>query len=163
MPRKSWRLPPTLPERDTVAIFRFIVAEKATYAVSLMCSVLEVSRSGFYAWLHRPPSDRRLADEWLTGEDQRYLYESRGSYGSPRIHAALRAQNIYVSRKRVERLMRMAGITGISRRPERPKTTIRLAGYAPLLILSIVTSHPQNPTLCGAQISSATRRCWTVW
>lgn len=82
----------------------------------MMCRVLEVSRSGYYAWLERPPSKRDLEDAWLLERIETIHERSRGTYGSPRIHAELRAQGIRVGRKRVARLMRDAGIRGVSRR-----------------------------------------------
>lgn len=82
----------------------------------MMCRVLEVSRSGYYAWLKRAPSKRALEDAWLLERIETIHERSRGTYGSPRIHAELQAQGIRVGRKRVARLMREAGIQGVSRR-----------------------------------------------
>jgi putative transposase len=109
-------------------IFRFIAAEKAEHSITTMCRVLGVSRSGFHAWERRAPSRRQLEDERLTARIREIHAENRGVYGSPRIHAELRlADGVRVGRKRVERLMRRAGISGlIARRRER--TTIRVPG-----------------------------------
>ena len=90
-------------------MFSFIAAEKANYPVAVMCRVLAVKRSSFYAWERRPPSERALEDAWLTEKIKQIHQANRGVYGSPRIHAELRlAHGIRVSRKRVERLMRAA-------------------------------------------------------
>jgi putative transposase len=111
-----------------VSVYRFISAEKARTPVSLACRWLGVSRSGYYEWATRAPSQRALTDAWLT-ERIRAIYEAhRGVYGAPRIHADLRlAHGVRVSRKRVERLMRAAGISGLVRR-KRGRTTIRVSG-----------------------------------
>jgi putative transposase len=111
-----------------VSVYRFISAEKARTAVSLACRWLGVSRSGYYEWAGRSPSDRALTDAWLTERIRRIHKAHRGVYGAPRIHADLRmAHGIRVSRKRVERLMRAAGISGLVRR-RRGRTTIRVPG-----------------------------------
>jgi putative transposase len=109
-------------------VYRFISAEKARTPVSLACHWLGVSRSGYYEWATRAPSQRALTDAWLT-ERIRAIHEAhRGVYGAPRIHADLRlAHGVRVSRKRVERLMRAAGISGPVRR-KRGRTTIRVPG-----------------------------------
>jgi len=111
-----------------VSVYRFISAEKARTPVSLACRWLGVSRSGYYEWATRVPSQRALTDAWLT-ERIRAIHEAhRGVYGAPRIHADLRlAHGVRVSRKRVERLMRAAGISGLVRR-KRGRTTIRVPG-----------------------------------
>ena len=98
---------------------------RAVYPVRTMCRVLEVSSSGYYAWLKRDPSARSLADAELL-EQIREIYEwSDGTYGSPRIHEELRkAQGIRVGVKRVARLMVNAGLEGVSRR-RGTKTTVR--------------------------------------
>ena len=90
--------------------FGFVEAEKAKYPVALMCRVLEVSRSGFYAWRKRPASARALEDQRLTLEVGAIHAESRRSYGSPRVHMELRERGRRVGRKRVARLMRTAGL-----------------------------------------------------
>lgn len=90
--------------------FAFIKAEKANHEVSLMCRVLGVSRSGFYAWCSRPPSERARMDARLSAHVVAIHGESRKTYGSPRIHAELKAQDVHVSRKRVARLMSEYGI-----------------------------------------------------
>jgi putative transposase len=71
-----------------------------------MCDQLDVSRSGFYAWLERPPSAHALRDRELGRRIGGHFEESAGIYGSPRIHALLRREGERVGRKRVVRLMR---------------------------------------------------------
>ena len=107
--------------------FRFIRAEKANHAVSLMCRLLSVSRSGFHAWEQRAPSARAVEDARLfelIGESHR---RGRGTYGSPRVHADLRRGGVRVGRKRVERLMRAGELSGLHKR-RKGKTTIRVQG-----------------------------------
>ena len=111
-----------------MSVYRFISAEKARTPVSLACAWLGVSRSGYYEWAARAPSQRALTDAWLTERIRAIHRAHRGVYGAPRIHADLRmAHGIRVSRKRVERLMRAAGISGLVRR-KRGRTTIRVPG-----------------------------------
>jgi putative transposase len=110
-----------------VSVFRFIAAQKANYSISLMCRMLDVSRSGFHAWERRAPSDRALADAWLVEQIARVHRESRGTYGARRVHASLRQQGIRVGRKRVERLMRAQRLSGSVPR-KRVRTTIRVPG-----------------------------------
>jgi len=93
-----------------------------------MCRVLKVSRAGFYAWQRRAPCERDLYDLYLLEKIKQIYADSKGTYGSRRIHAELRlAHGINVGRKRVERLMRA---NGISARPPRvtAATTVRLPG-----------------------------------
>jgi putative transposase len=111
-----------------VSAFVFIEAEKANFPISLMCRMLGVSRSGFHAWLGRAPSDRELSDAWLLERIRQVHSENRGVYGSPRVHAELRlAHGVRVGRKRVERLMRKAGVSGLIPK-RRGRTTIRVPG-----------------------------------
>jgi putative transposase len=95
-----------------VSRYRFIAVEKAQYSVAQLCRVLEVSASGFYAWRHRQPSRRALTNATLTEQIRAIHERSRCTYGAPRIHAELRARKKRVSRKRVARLMRVAGLVG---------------------------------------------------
>ena len=99
-------------------------ANQATYPVRTQCRVLGVSPSGYYAWRARLPSARSQADTHLTGRIRDIHAQSRGTYGRPRIHAELAAAGIRVSSKRIARLMRVAGVQGVSRR-RRVQTTIR--------------------------------------
>jgi putative transposase len=93
-----------------------------------MCRVLGVSRSGFHAWENRAPSRRRREDELLVERIRAIHDQNRKVYGSPRIHAELRlADGVRVGRKRVERLMRQAGLSGLVAR-KRGRTTIRVPG-----------------------------------
>ncbi len=111
-----------------MSAFRLIAAEKADHPVALLCQVLGVSRQGFYAWAKRVPSSRELADAWLTEQIKESHKDNRGVYGAPRIHAELRmARGVRVGRKRVERLMATAGISGLVTR-KRGRTTIRVPG-----------------------------------
>ena len=101
--------------------FVFIATEKAWAPVTTLCRVLEVSRSGFYAWEDRDPSKRSMDDDKLCVEIVAIHKASRGTYGSPRVHAELQALGIAVSRKRVARLMRTLGLE--SPRKKRFKAT----------------------------------------
>ena len=84
--------------------------------MATMCRVLDVSPSGYYAWLVRPASARARRDGELLERILAIHTDSRGTYGAPRVQAELRAQGVFVSRKRVARLMRQAGVRGVSRR-----------------------------------------------
>jgi len=110
-----------------VTVFRFIEAEQAEFPISLSARMLGVSRSGFHAWRRRAACDRTLSDAWLTERIKQTHVQSRGTYGSPRVHAELRRQGIRVGRKRVERLMRAAGLSGYHKR-RKGTTTIRVQG-----------------------------------
>ena len=81
------------------------------YPIGVMCEVLGVSRSGYYAWAGRPESARAAADRDLAAEIRAAHEASRGRYGSPRVHAALRAHGRRVGRKRVARLTRGMGLS----------------------------------------------------
>lgn len=87
-----------------------IAAHQEQFEVRLMCRVLEVHRSGFYAWKKRGPSVRDGQEERLRTEIRAVHRTSRRNYGSPRVHAQLQAQGIHCGRKRVERLMREEGL-----------------------------------------------------
>jgi transposase InsO family protein len=103
--------------------FRFIEQHARAYPVRLMCRVLQVSPSGYYAWRSRPESARAKANRRLLQEVQSLHARHQGRYGSPRMHAALRAEGYRVSRGRVERLMRRHGIRALAHRRFRPTTT----------------------------------------
>jgi putative transposase len=109
-------------------IFGFIAAKKAEHSIKTMCRVLGVSRSGFHAWQSRPPSKRAIEDERLLERIREIHAENRGVYGSPRIHAELvLGDGERIARKRVERLMRQAGLSGLVAK-RRGRTTIRVPG-----------------------------------
>jgi len=90
--------------------YQFIRAEKARYPVRLMCRLLEVSRSGFYAWLEGGDS-RELNDRQLLRLIREIFAENLETYGSPRIYRELRERDVRCDKVRVERLMREHGIT----------------------------------------------------
>ncbi len=97
--------------------FRFIEAEKDQHPVARLCRVLRVSKSGYYAWRARAPSARAVADAALTATIRTIHAGSRGTSGAPRVHAELaQAHEVRCGRKRVARLMRAAGLSGVCRR-----------------------------------------------
>jgi putative transposase len=96
--------------------FRFIAAEKAQYPIALLCRCLRVSRSGFYAWASRGPSNRMREDTRLIAQLRLVHADSRQTYGRPRLCHALRDRGVAVSGKRVARLMRVAGLRARGRR-----------------------------------------------
>ena len=106
-----------------MSLFRFIDAEKARFPVSLLCKMVGVSKSGYYAWKSRPPSKRSREDAVLTEKICEVYRRSRETYGYPRVHAELRSLGVQCGRRRVARLMRKAGIRGCMR--GRKKRTTR--------------------------------------
>jgi putative transposase len=105
--------------------FAFIATEKACYPVALMCRVLKVSRAGYYAWCKRPASQHTQEDQRLGLAVVAIYRESRGRYGSPRVHAELRERGQRTGRKRVARLMRTAGLRAREHRRFRCTTDSR--------------------------------------
>ncbi len=99
-------------------------AHQAVYPIATQCRVLGVSTSGYYAWLKREPSDRSKANAELLEKIKESHKESDGTYGAPRIHADLEADENGASLNRVARVMRAAQIQGVSRR-KGTKTTVR--------------------------------------
>ena len=92
------------------------MANQADHTVAMMCRVLGLSRSGYYAWLRREPSRRAREDEKLRGEIRQFHKMSLGTYGAPRIHADFQGEGRQISRKRVARLMKDEGLRGVCRR-----------------------------------------------
>jgi putative transposase len=100
-----------------------IEAEKANYPVSLMCRVLQVSRSGLYAWRHRPRVSAGVhANRALLARIRCVHATSRGTYGSPRVHMQLRREGVDAGRNRIARLMQADGLRGRIRRKFRTTT-----------------------------------------
>jgi putative transposase len=109
-------------------IFLFIAAKKAEHSVQIMCRVLGVSRSGYYAWAGRKPSARAREDERLTARIRELFELRREVYGSPRIWSDLILDDgERIARKRVERLMRQAGLSALMQKKWKA-TTIRVPG-----------------------------------
>jgi putative transposase len=139
-----------------------ISAEKSRTPVSVCCALLGVSRSGYYDWERRAPSDRALTDAWLIEKIGEIWAANRKVYGSPRIHADLRLRyGIRVARKRVERLMREAGISGLVRR-KRGRTTVSVPGVRVADDLVERCFRPEQPNLLW--IADLTYlRTWEGW
>jgi putative transposase len=103
--------------------FRFIREHRCRWPVQVMCRVLKVTRSGFYAWLNRKPSARQIRREQLLARIRVAHAEHRELYGSPRVHRALLVDGELVSRNTVAKLMRAANIRAKTRRRYVPRTT----------------------------------------
>ncbi|MCK6515669.1 IS3 family transposase [Myxococcota bacterium] len=104
-----------LRERESLR-FAFVDAKKASWPIRMICRVLEVSASGYYAWRQRPESERSQEDRRLKVVIEAAHKRGRGAYGSPRVHAELKANGIKTSRKRVARLMKDEQLFGRPRR-----------------------------------------------
>jgi transposase InsO family protein len=130
--------------------YRLVARERASFPVRTLCRVVGAAASGFYAWLRRGPgSDRREgADRDLRARVGAIFAASRGTYGSPRVHAELRARGVRVGRRRVARLMREGGLSATVRR-RAPRTT------------DSRHDHPVAPNLLGRRF--AADRPDTVW
>jgi putative transposase len=145
-----------------VSCYRIVLAEKASTPVSVACELLGVSTSGFYAWASRAPSDRELSDAWLVERIKAIHAQNRGVYGSRRVSAELRlGEGVVVSRKRVQRLMRAAGLSGLVAR-KRGRTTIRVPGVRVADDLVERRFRPDRPdVLWVADITYL--RTWEGW
>jgi transposase InsO family protein len=141
---------------------RFIDAEKAAednpggYSVSLLCRVVGVNRSTYYSWLAARPaaSERQRVEDELAEEIREIHVSSRGAYGAPRVHAALRRKGHAINRKKVERIMRERDIRGVTRRRRRHLTKQDAkAAPAPDLV-------GRDPPPSPARSSSGTSGTW---
>jgi putative transposase len=110
--------------------FAFIKGHRRTWPVQVMCRVLEVSRSGFYAWGGRPASPRARRNQQLVEKIRQVHEANRHLYGSPRVHRALLVEGQAVSRNTVAKLMRLARIRAQSGRRFVPRTTDSRHGKA---------------------------------
>ena len=140
---------------------RFIAAERANHSVSMLCEVLEVSRSGYYAAQRRPACRRDVEDERLgeliAGEHKR----SRKTYGAPRIHTQLTRRGERVGKKRVARIMRKRGLSGLIPK-RRGRTTISVPGVETSPDLVMREWNPTEPNrLWVADITYV--RTWEGW
>jgi putative transposase len=121
-----------------------MTANRAMFSTSTMSRTLGVSRAGYYAWLDRVPSARARADAELTDRIAAIHKASKETYGAPRIHAELIDEGIRVGRKRVERLMKAAGLAGVSRR-KGARTTFRDERVRPACDLVDRNFHADEP------------------
>jgi putative transposase len=133
--------------------FAFIAGEKAAFPVTVLCRTLAVSRAGFYAAQARPPATRARADAQLAVEIAAIHGESRQRYGSPRVHAELRARGQGVSRKRVARLMRHRGLAARRRRRFRVTTDSRHAFPVAANVLARQFAAPAPDTVWVTDIT----------
>ena len=108
-----------------------MASHQGVYGVKRMCRALSVSRSGYYAWCGRPASRRTQANDVLVAQIREEFRASRHTYGSPRIHAALRRKGAMCGRNRVVRLMRLHGMAARRTRRRFPRTTQRDLGAIP--------------------------------
>ena len=148
-------------------------ANQACFPVAIMARVLGVSKAGYYAWVRRPPSAHAVADEALLKRVRTVHATSRQTYGSPRVHADLRIQGERHGRKRIARLMRLAGLVGASHRHGGPTTTQRdkEARPAPDLVDRDFTASGPNllwvadityvPTLAGFLYLAVVLDAWS--
>lgn len=111
--------------------YAFIAAHAGQFSIQRMCNVMRVGRSGYYAWVKRPASSRAQANQALLALIRVAYQDSRQTYGSPRLHLALRQQGIACGRHRVARLMRASGLCARPKRRFRPVTTQRADNVVP--------------------------------
>lgn len=130
---------------------------EGAFTVVLMCRVLDVARTGYYAWRSRPPSQRAQTDTRLRVAIRAIHAATNGRYGRPRIHRELRAQAWRCSEKRVARLMRLEGLRG--KRARRYRTTTQADGTPPAP--NRLQRHFHVPELNQVWASDVTA-CWTA-
>jgi putative transposase len=114
------------------------------HKIRKMCRALSVSPSGYYAWCEREPSERAKTDTQLSLKIHAIHEQSRGTYGVPRVHAMLAADDIFVGKMRVARLMKVAGLEGISRRKKYRSTRDKDARPAPDLVERVFVAAAPN-------------------
>jgi len=111
--------------------FAFIAAHVKRWPIVVMCRVLDVSRSGYFAWRARAPSGQAQRREELLGVIRAAHVASRRTYGSPRVYQVLRRQGVRVCENTVAKLMRLAGLAGRTPRRFVPRTTDSANTMAP--------------------------------
>ena len=126
--------------------YRFIEKHQSRYRVGQMCAALNVSRSGYYAWRERQQQGASRQNQALLEHIQRIHKQSRGTYGSPRVWAQLKAEGFEVNRKRVARLMRLKGIVG-----RRKQRKVRTTNSNP--------NHPVAPNLLNRDFWAEAPNC----
>ena len=142
-------------------MYELVDAEKANYPVTVLCDVLEVSRSGYYASMTRPPSARSKSDAQLAVQIAATHQKSSKRYGSPRVHRALRKKGVSVSKKRVERLMRENGLIGRRKRPFRHTTDSKhTSPIAPNVVARDFKPKAPNQVWAGDVTYIATAEGW---
>lgn len=130
--------------------YQFIADHQAEFSVRLMCQLLNVSSSGYYAWRKRPVSEREMANQELLKEIKAVHEESYETYGSPRIYAEMKEKGVICSENRVARLMRQEGLQ--AKQSKRYKTTTKAD-----------KSHPVTPNLLAQDfMASAPNQKWTA-
>jgi len=105
--------------------YEFVKAHKDEYPITLMCSTLGLSRSGYYSWLNRKPSKRQEEDEELLEEISEIHEQSRETYGSLKIQKVLQQQGKWIGRNRILRLMRVGQLEAKRMRIIKPRTTTK--------------------------------------
>jgi putative transposase len=141
--------------------FAFMQAEKANHSVRALCRALAVSPSGFYAWQQRPDSLRRRHDQRLRVALRAAHAASAGSYGSPRLHQAVRTGGWRVGRNRVIRLMQQEQLAGRPRRRGHGTTTVDVSvPAAPNHLGQAFTAPRRNYVWAGDITAIPTREGW---
>lgn len=122
--------------------FQFIEVHRESFPVARMCQVLNVSRSGYYAWRRRRPGRREMANRELVEKIKAVHAQSHETYGSPRVYRELKAQGVACSENRVARLMRQHGLQ--ARQVKAYKVTTKAD-----------ETHPVAPNLLDGDFSAA--------
>ncbi|HEV8045473.1 MAG TPA: IS3 family transposase, partial [Rubrobacter sp.] len=145
--------------------FRLIDAERANYSAAVLRRMLGVSKSGYYAWRCRPPSKRSRQDYALTEKIREVHRRSRETYGSPRVHAELRTLGARCGRRRVARLMRVAGLRGCMRGKKRGTTRRdpRAAPAPDLLGRDFVAAQPKAGSGWRTSRTYRPRKASSTW
>ena len=137
--------------------FAFIAKHRHVWPVSWLCEALDVSRSGFHAWLRRGPSAREAADEGLTAKIRSSFVGSARTYGARRVWRDVLAEGLSCGLHKVERLMRMNALRARPRRRRLPKDNgARSPSVAPTF--SIGNSPLSGRTRGGSQTSPISGR-----
>ena len=141
--------------------FRFIDEHKGEYSISLMCRVLQVTRSGYYAWRKRPVSPREQASQALGREIRAIFEQHRGVYGCPRIHRELQDRGIRCGHNRVARLLRLHGLQARRKRSYKVTTQSKHSlPVAPNLLVQDFTATAPNEVWLADITYIATSEGW---
>ena len=140
--------------------YHFILQHRYEFSVSRMCRVLDVSKSGFFAWLKRKESQRKRDDAELLEKIREVFLDNDRTYGSPRVWAELCARGWRVSRKRVARLMRLAGMYAIRKQGYRRRKKAASVAAAPNLLQQDFSATGINQKWLADIVQVATKEGW---